>query len=97
MGICIDTIEAVRNRNRLISHFRINAWISIFDLLRDRMRTLGRNSADSIMALLNLIELWRARSTQRRKLRSLDDRLLKDIGASRCDAEAEYRKPFWRE
>lgn len=39
---------------------------------------------------------WQARHRQRRELRELDDRLLRDIGISRAAAEAEARKPFWR-
>lgn len=33
---------------------------------------------------------------QRRALEALDDRMLKDIGLSRCDVEAEIARPFWR-
>lgn len=36
------------------------------------------------------------RAAQRRRLMTLDDRLLRDIGLTRADVEAEYRKPFWR-
>ncbi len=39
---------------------------------------------------------WHERAQQRRDLRSLDDRLLRDIGVSRAEAEEEARKPFWR-
>jgi len=60
------------------------------------MRQAGIKAAKLTMAMLRLIEVWRARSSQRRQLSSLDNRLLKDFGISRCDAEAEARKPFWR-
>ncbi|WP_374651811.1 DUF1127 domain-containing protein [Dongia sp.] len=33
---------------------------------------------------------------QRRALEALDERMLKDIGISRCDVEAEISRPFWR-
>ncbi|MGB0629313.1 MAG: DUF1127 domain-containing protein [Alphaproteobacteria bacterium] len=36
------------------------------------------------------------RSIQRRRLRELSDLGLRDIGISRANAWAEYRKPFWR-
>lgn len=36
------------------------------------------------------------RAMQRRRLMELSDRGLRDIGVSRADAWAEYRKPFWR-
>jgi len=37
-------------------------------------------------------ERWR----QRQALMRLDDHLLKDIGLSRADVEAEASKPFWK-
>ena len=37
-----------------------------------------------------------ARHRQRHRLQQLDDRLLKDIGLSRADAEREWRRAFWR-
>lgn len=40
---------------------------------------------------------WRRLAYERRLLASLDDRMLRDIGVSRSDAEAESGKPFWRE
>jgi uncharacterized protein YjiS (DUF1127 family) len=43
------------------------------------------------------LSAWQSRSSSsRRRLIELDDQALKDIGISRCDAEHEYRKPFWR-
>jgi uncharacterized protein YjiS (DUF1127 family) len=39
---------------------------------------------------------WQSRRVSRRQLISLDDRMLKDIGISRSEAEHEYSKPFWR-
>ena len=36
------------------------------------------------------------RALQRRRLMELSDLGLRDIGVSRADAWAEYRKPFWR-
>jgi uncharacterized protein YjiS (DUF1127 family) len=47
-------------------------------------------------AVLRILWIWSQRSRQRAELSSLDDRLLRDIGLSRYDAEWEARKPFWR-
>ena len=47
--------------------------------------------------LLGLVALWRQRARQRSQLARLDDALLKDIGLTRCDAEMEAAKPFWRD
>ena len=46
--------------------------------------------------LAALLRLWHQRARQRRQLMRLDDKLLKDIGLTRCDAETEATKPFWR-
>ncbi len=47
-------------------------------------------------AIIGVLFLWAARARQRRALRNLDDRLLRDIGIGRVEAELEARKPFWR-
>jgi uncharacterized protein YjiS (DUF1127 family) len=39
---------------------------------------------------------WRHRTRSRRELMGLDHSGLRDIGLSRCDAEREGNKPFWR-
>jgi uncharacterized protein YjiS (DUF1127 family) len=39
---------------------------------------------------------WLERARQRRQLQQLGDHMLKDIGISRADVEAEVAKPFWR-
>ena len=40
---------------------------------------------------------WLERARQRRHLGELSDHMLKDIGLSRADVEAEVAKPFWRQ
>lgn len=40
---------------------------------------------------------WRRRVRERGQLAQLDDRMLKDIGLTRADAEFLTNKPFWRE
>jgi uncharacterized protein YjiS (DUF1127 family) len=40
---------------------------------------------------------WRRRARDRAELASLDDRMLRDIGLTRSDAEFLSNKPFWRE
>lgn len=47
-------------------------------------------------SLARLVALWRCRSRQRRALKKLDDRLLRDIGIGRIEAENELRKWFWQ-
>jgi uncharacterized protein YjiS (DUF1127 family) len=40
---------------------------------------------------------WRRRNRERGQLAALDDRMLRDIGLTRTDAEFLSNKPFWRE
>jgi uncharacterized protein YjiS (DUF1127 family) len=44
---------------------------------------------------IELVLGWQEVSRQRRALLQLDARLLKDIGATRADAEHEASRPFW--
>ena len=38
---------------------------------------------------------WRHRARSRAELETLSDRVLQDIGMSRCTANFEASKPFW--
>jgi uncharacterized protein YjiS (DUF1127 family) len=46
--------------------------------------------------LLNALRLWQQRARGRQQLREFDDHMLRDIGITRLQAEAEATKPFWR-
>jgi uncharacterized protein YjiS (DUF1127 family) len=50
----------------------------------------------AVMACVRLLR-WHELSRQRRALLALDERMLKDIGISRGEAEREGRRPFWSE
>ncbi|MBM3556749.1 MAG: DUF1127 domain-containing protein [Alphaproteobacteria bacterium] len=41
--------------------------------------------------------LYRNRAVGRRLLAAMDDRMLRDIGLSRGNAQMEADKPFWKE
>ncbi len=53
-------------------------------------------SAPSLRGAADRLLAWHDRVRSRRILRALDDRMLRDLGLSRCDAEQEGGKPFWR-
>ena len=46
---------------------------------------------------VGLLLLWHELARQRRALLRLDDRMLKDIGIARADAEREARRSFWQD
>ena len=49
-----------------------------------------------LQAAWRVLLCWQRRINDRRQLAELDDGLLKDIGVSRAEAEAESWKPFWK-
>ncbi|SDD93471.1 DUF1127 domain-containing protein [Rhodospira trueperi] len=51
---------------------------------------------DLVTGMARLIATWHRRSRSRAQLRTIDDRLLRDIGLDRATANDEARKPFWR-
>lgn len=51
--------------------------------------------SDLLVRAFDVYFAWCHRSASRRALRSLDDRLLRDVGLNRLEAEEEGRKPFW--
>jgi uncharacterized protein YjiS (DUF1127 family) len=53
-------------------------------------------AASYVLYLAMLVLAWQERVRERRALNALDDRLLRDIGISRADADRELRKPFWQ-
>jgi len=46
--------------------------------------------------LIGILLDWTGRARQRRALADLSDTLLRDVGLTRADVEAEATKPFWR-
>lgn len=55
-----------------------------------------KDTSTPLERLVRMIELWQDRVSGRRHLMALDERTLGDLGLSRCDAEREGAKPFWR-
>ena len=83
MTDCIDTIPSLRPLESA------TVW-----LFRGLLRAARAGDRLTGAVLVELIE-WRWRSSQREILRSLDDRMLKDVGLSRADLDRELEKPFW--
>ena len=56
---------------------------------RHRLKTM-------LKPVFTTLRHWRRRSRERAELARLDDRMLRDIGVTRCDVWREINKPFWR-
>ncbi|MDX1452498.1 MAG: DUF1127 domain-containing protein [Oleiphilaceae bacterium] len=80
--------------NKSIVLHQTNHLIGVSLVVRIQQRfALWRQEWRHVSAL---ILLWQRRARTRRQLRAMNDHLLKDIGLSRYEAEAEGRKHFWR-
>ncbi|MGE0723378.1 MAG: DUF1127 domain-containing protein [Alphaproteobacteria bacterium] len=64
----------------------------------DRVRAIGLDLSLTAIgeAILRAVIAWQDRARERHQLATLDDRLLRDIGLSRCDIAKEVDKPFWQ-
>jgi uncharacterized protein YjiS (DUF1127 family) len=60
-------------------------------------RSTERVAGDRLVQAYEQVLSWLERVHQRRHLAQLSDHMLKDIGLTRADVEAEILKPFWRE
>ena len=63
--------------------------------LEPRPNSGAKTGRRILSSLARTIGTWLVRRDGRQELRSLDDRLLKDIGISREDA-GKADKPFWK-
>jgi uncharacterized protein YjiS (DUF1127 family) len=59
-------------------------------------RPAERVAGDRLVEAYEQVLSWLERVHQRRQLAQLSDHMLKDIGLTRVDVEAELSKPFWR-
>lgn len=62
---------------------------------KDQPLRLRPGLAARLLRAVELVLGWQELARQRRALFTLDERLLKDIGITRADAEREASRPFW--
>lgn len=56
-----------------------------------------RAAASRMAHAVATLRRWRRRAKERSELARLDDRMLRDIGLSRAEADHLSHIPFWRE
>lgn len=56
----------------------------------------GPTTSGLFVGIFDRLLLRQERASQRQALSSLDDRMLRDIGVARAEADREAGKPFWR-
>jgi uncharacterized protein YjiS (DUF1127 family) len=61
-----------------------------------REHPLSRRAASRLGQVRETLRLWQDRVSGRQQLLRLDEHVLRDIGITRLQAEAEASKPFWR-
>jgi uncharacterized protein YjiS (DUF1127 family) len=61
-----------------------------------REHLLSRRAASWLGQVRETLRLWQERVSGRQQLLRLDEHVLRDIGITRLQAEAEASKPFWR-
>ena len=61
-----------------------------------RQKTHILDLATRLEQLYALVKVWRRRQKDRNALAELAPHMLRDIGVSPAEADAESRKPFWR-
>ena len=66
------------------------------DAERGELGLVDRVFATMVTRAADRILLWMERARQRRRLDSLSDHMLKDMGLSRFDTDREASKRFWR-
>ena len=78
-----------------ISHRRATEGV----LIRTGLLVLWIGELIAAFALhgVTLLVTWQERLRERHTLASLDDRMLRDMGLSRSDVDAETRKGFWED
>jgi uncharacterized protein YjiS (DUF1127 family) len=65
-------------------------------LIKTHYMSASSHQPENGFSVFGLIVNWMDRRNQRRALKDLDQRLLKDIGISNAARAEEINKPFWR-
>ncbi len=64
--------------------------------ISEGLYSLVRRIEEASNKVSKVLKVWSARSTDRRQLAMMNERMLTDIGLNRADVAAEVNKYFWQ-
>lgn len=80
-----------------MSHYLNSSGRVFLDSINDCVAAVKPMTPKTLFRRLGCqLNVWDQRYRQRRQLQDLDPSLLRDIGVSDAEAEAEAAKPFWK-
>ena len=80
-----------------MSHYLNSSGRGLMNAIDDCVAAVEPNTIGNLFRRLGWqLKVWDRRHRQRQQLRELDPALLRDIGVSDAEAEAEAAKPFWK-
>jgi uncharacterized protein YjiS (DUF1127 family) len=65
-------------------------------VLLDEAPADSRPDRSYVRRVISLVGTWRLRMRDRRELKLMSEKSLRELGLTRYDALREIRKPFWR-
>ena len=101
-----DRVKSLYRANEVVRDWRPNTRAELSRATscypaRIPQETQWQASLHRLSAFLSAVRAalreWRRRQHGRLELARFDERMLRDIGLTRIDAEYEINKPFWRE
>ena len=101
-----DRVKLPYRANEVVSDWRLKTRAELSRATscypaRIPQETRWQASAHRLSGFLSAVRAalreWRRRKNGRLELARLNERMLRDIGLTRIDAEYEINKPFWRE
>ena len=61
-----------------------------------QQKATGISLVKKVIAIISAMNLWIERYHQRKQLAELEPRMMRDLGLSKAQVQAEISKPFWK-
>jgi uncharacterized protein YjiS (DUF1127 family) len=80
----------------IITMLVLGALPIVAAVLLDEAPADSRPGRSYVRRVISLVGTWRLRMRDRRELKLMSEKSLRELGLTRYDALQEIRKPFWR-